>query len=323
MRFTVPKLAEMLRSEADAYRFMEQLRWGDGEPTCPHCANVGASYIEPKNGVSRKTRTGAMSERRVWRCLSCRKQFSVLTGTVFHGTKIPLRTWVLVCFEMCASKHGVSAREIERKYGMCARSAWFMLHRIREAMSRDALVTQLRGTVVADETFMGGNPKWRHRQGIRRKGTGSGGRSHLTPVLSLVNRETGEVRSRVIPNVTGVTLRSVIDEQVDMARSRLHTDAWTAYRQFGRDFISHEYVDHTRAEYVRGIVSTNAAENYFSQLKRSIDGTHHRISVEHLPRYLAEFDYRFSTCDLSDTARMRALMGRVAGCRLSYKRITG
>ncbi|MCA1695253.1 MAG: transposase [Actinobacteria bacterium] len=140
MRLTVIEIADKIQTEADAYRFMEDLRWGDGEPVCPHCDNQGASYIAPANGVSRKTRTGAMSERRVWRCFSCRKQFSVMTGTIFHGTKVSLRVWVLVVFEMCASKNGISAREVERKYGVCPRTAWHMMHRLREAMKNDGLV---------------------------------------------------------------------------------------------------------------------------------------------------------------------------------------
>lgn len=162
MGYTVLQLADRLRSEADAYRFMKELRWGAGEPVCPHCDNLGASFIEPMNGTSRKTRTGAMSERRAWRCFSCRKQFSVLTGTLFHGTKIPLRTWVLVIFEMCASKNGVAAREVERKYGVCPRTAWHMLHRIREAMKGDGLLETMRGTIIADETWIGGDPQNRH-----------------------------------------------------------------------------------------------------------------------------------------------------------------
>src|SRR5438552_5589075 len=145
MGFTVGQIADRLRSEADAYLFMEQLRWPDGDPICPHCDNAGASFIQPTNGVSRKTRTGAMTERRVWRCLTCRKHFSAITGTVFHGTKAPLRIWILVIFEMCASKNGVAAREIERKYGVCNRTAWFMMHRIREAMKHDGLIQTMRG----------------------------------------------------------------------------------------------------------------------------------------------------------------------------------
>jgi transposase-like protein len=334
MGYTVLDLADRLRSEGDAYKFMEELRWGDGEAVCPHCANLGASYIEPANGVSRKTRTGNLSERRVWRCFSCRKQFSVTTGTVFHGSKVALRIWVLVIFEMCSSKNGVSAREVERKYGVCARTAWFMMHRIREAMTRDNLVAPMQGRVQADETFIGGLEKNRHASkkhfpapadGPYEPGSGFGPRwrDDKTAVLSLIDADTGEARSRIVPNVTGATLSKAMSEMgVNKAETVLHTDGLKSYRKIAGEFAAHEYVDHEDGEYVRDGVSTNMAENFFSQLKRSLDGTHHHVSKEHLSRYLAEYDYRFSTRKESDTARMQRLMGQVHGKRLTYKRVT-
>jgi transposase-like protein len=329
MGMTVIQIADRIPTEADAYLFLEELRWGTGEPVCPHCDNVGATYIRPLNGVSRKTRTGATSERRVWRCASCAKQFSVLTGTIFHGTKASLRTWVLVFFEMCYAKNGVSAREVERKYGVCPRTAWFMLHRIREAMKNDAFVGSMRGIIVADETWIGGDPKNRHANRpmpapvpVRPGERSSSANTDKTIVLSLINKGTGEVRSRVIPDVTGATLGKTIAAQVNVTGSHLHTDSWVGYNQIGEQFVSHETVNHSDGEYVRGDVTSNHAEGYFSQLKRSLDGTHHHVSVEHLPRYLAEFDFRYSTRKMSDTARMSALAQRVDGKRLTYKRIT-
>lgn len=167
-QMSIPALADRIRTEGDAYKFLEELRW-DGEPVCPHCGCVGRAYfLNPANGSSRKTRTGSVSERRVWKCADCRKQFSVLTGTIFHGSKISVRKWVFVIFEMCSSKNGVSAREIERKYDLTPKSAWFMLHRIREAMKRDPIAGLLSGRIVADETWIGGKPSNKHRHG--RKG---------------------------------------------------------------------------------------------------------------------------------------------------------
>jgi hypothetical protein len=139
----------------------------------------------------------------------------------------------------------------------------------------------------------------------------------------LVNTTTGQVRSKVVPDVTGATLRKAIAERVDMAHSILHTDKASWYRTLGHEFVAHESVDHGTGEYVRGDVTTNHAEGYFSQLKRSLDGTHHRISLEHLPRYLAEFDYPYSTRELKDSARVDDLLNRVAGRRLAYKPLTG
>jgi transposase-like protein len=139
-------------------------------------------------------------------------------------------------------------------------------------------------------------------------------------VLTLVNMVTGEVRSQVVPNVTGTTLRKVISEQVDMANSELFTDAANYYVQIGSEFASHQSVNHSAGEYVRGTVSTNMAEGFFAQLKRSLDGTHHHVAPMHLPRYLGEFDFRYSTCKMSDYGRMRTLGKKMDG-RLSYERL--
>jgi transposase-like protein len=310
-------LADRLRTEADAYEYLEEIRWA-GQPVCPHCGSVGEHYfLKPTNGTSRKTRTGSASERRVWKCRDCRKQFTVLTGTIFHGTKIPVRKWLLVIFDMASCKNGVSAREIERKYDLATKTAWFMAHRIREAMKREPIAGLLTGRVIADETFYGGKPKNRHGGG-----RGMMGVHDKTPILSLVSRETGEVRSRVVPDVKPGNLRAVLTEHVDAANTHLHTDGARNYRLIAGDFASHEAVNHDAREYVRGDVTTNHAETYFSQLKRSLDGTHHHVSREHLDRYLAEFDFRYSTCKDTDGERMNRIISRTGGRRLTYRKPT-
>ena len=320
MKLTVPELAKRVQSEADAYAFLEQLRWPDG-PRCPHCGNEKAYFLTPKDGKARATRTGSTSQRRVWKCAKCRKQFSVLTGTIFHGSKIPVATWLFVVFEMVASKNGVSAREIERKYGLTPKTAWFMTHRIREGMKRHPGISVLSGTIVADEAYFGGRSQLKH--GTMSAQDGSKVIRRKTPVVSLISKETGEVRSRVVPNVTGENIRRVIREQVNMRESILHTDEAQVYDRIGDEFIDHQAVWHSGGEYVRGDVSTNQAENYFSQLKRSIDGTHHHVSREHLQRYLDEFDFRYTTRKLNDTQRVNRLMGQVAGRRLAYRPLAG
>jgi transposase-like protein len=148
--FSIPKLAQ-LRSEAEAYLLLENLRWGGKPDACPHCRGMERIYfLTPKDGTdTRKTRTGSRSERRVWKCGHCRKQFSVLTGTIFHGTKISVRTWLMVIFEFCSAKNSISAREVARKYEITPESAWHMIHRIREATKREPLVGFLRGAVQA------------------------------------------------------------------------------------------------------------------------------------------------------------------------------
>jgi transposase-like protein len=328
VKLTLRYLANHVSDEHDAYLLLEELRW-HGTPECAHCGHDKAYFLTPKNGTSRATGPKkTMSVRRVWKCAKCRKQFSVLTNTIFHGTKVPLQTWLTVMVQMSAAKNGISAREVERMHGVTPETAWYMLHRLREAMKRDPLVGLLSGTIVADETFIGGKPKNRHQQGKKRPGTGRGVAGHpgasKAAVLALVNPEAGEVRSRVIPDVTGDTLRDALTEQVDMSAATLHTDGWAGYNEVGKKFVGgHESVDHSSAEYVRGDVSTNQAEGYFSQLKRSLDGTHHHVSREHLERYLAEFDFRYSTRKLSDTQRMQRMIRQATGRRLSYNRIMG
>jgi transposase-like protein len=235
-----------------------------------------------------------------------------------HRTKIPVRTWCFVLFEMVASKNGVSAREIARKYGITPRSAWFMTQRVREAMRSDPMAGLFSGVVMADETWIGPNPRnFRKGAQFRRNNYR---KEHKTPVLSLMHRETGEVRSQVVANVRGATLREAIERQVDLRSTYLHTDEASGYVRIGWKAAGHETVVHARSQYVgKGGATTNHVEGFFSQLKRSLDGTHHAVSVEHLSRYLGEFDYRYSTRKMSDTQRLADLVGRVAGRRLTYR----
>ncbi|HEX4491463.1 MAG TPA: IS1595 family transposase [Acidimicrobiia bacterium] len=319
-RTSIPALQKRLTSEAAAYEYMEELRWPKG-PVCPHCQSTAKHYfLTPKAEAGRTTRRGKVSERRVWKCKACRRQFTVTVGTIFHGSKIPLTTWLFVVFEIVSSKNGVAAREIQRKYDLMPKTAWFMMHRIREAMKRDPKgVAMMVGTIEADEAYIGG--KSRAIRGTLSPDAKPSKRiiPEKTPVLTLVNRETGEARSKVMAKITSENLYNAIARQVDVRDSRLMTDESNRYNFIGNQFGGgHDAVYHAGGEYVRGDITSNRAENYFSQLKRSLDGTHHRISAEHLDRYLAEFDFRFSTRKLSDTQRMARLMGQT-GRRLSYR----
>lgn len=293
---------------------------GATRPVCGHCLSENVTYLNPANGTSRKTRTGSVSQRRVWKCKDCRKQFSVLTNTIMHGTKIPVRTWVFVLYEMCACKNGVAAREIERRYGVTPKSAWFMLHRIRAAMDNDGIPVLWTGTVQADETWIGGKPSNRHGH---KTGKGGQGKTDKTPVVSLIHQESGQVRSRVVPNVTGETLAAVLAQNVDPAGTVLVTDESNVYFKIGHEMVGHHTVNHKAKQYVDPDgYTTNSAEGFFSQVKRSIDGTHHHVSVEHLNRYLGEFDFRYSTRKLTDLERTAELAGKMT-TRLSYRPLTG
>ncbi len=243
---------------------------------------------------------------------------------------------------MCSNKNGVAADELHRTLGISQKSAWFMTHRIRETMKQEPLAAMLSGTVVADETYIGGSVRNRHKSKRPEEITFGPEPTRIVPgqrekhnrgpaegkvsVLTLVNRKTGEARSRLLPDVTGASLRKALAEQVDMASTVLNTDEAKAYKQLAVELAAHRTVNHSEDEYVRHeggmMILTNEAENFFSQLKRSIDGTHHHVSTEHLPRYLAEFDFRFTTRKMSDSERTKLAIQRSEGRRLAYRPLT-
>jgi transposase-like protein len=329
--FSIPKLATMLTTEADAYLFLEKLRWTDGTPdACPHCESTRKFYfLAPANGTDRTTSTGAATQRRVWKCAACRKKFSVLTGTPMHGTKISIRTWVLVTFEVVSSKNSVSAWEISRKYGIHNESAWFLIHRIREAMKMDPVAGLLGGAVQVDESWIGGEPKNRHANDPReiarkaRPGRDGFSASDKQPIVALVHYETRAVRAVAVPDVTGMNLLPAIEDVMDLKRTHLHTDGGAGYKSIAHQFRAHEYVDHSAGEYTRGNISTNLVEGFFSQLKRSVDGTHHHVSTEHLDRYLTQFAFMYTYCRDTDSQRLRFVVGNMTGRRLPYKPLIG
>jgi transposase-like protein len=301
------QLAKGFSDEDEAYRLMERIRWPGGRVVCPHCGVVGkAYYLEPKDG-HRTTRTGKTTHRRVWKCAECRQQFSVLVGTIFEDSRVPLSKWLLAVHMMCADKNGVAAYELHRTLGVAYRTAWFMAHRIREAMKLPPLVDKLAGTVEADETYIGGKAKGKRGRGALNK----------VPVVTLVERD-GEARSQAMHAVTSANIDAVLSEQVD-EQATIFTDELNVYTTPGKKFAAHETVAHGKGEYSRGEVHINTAEGYFSQLKRSIDGTHHHVSERHLPRYLAEFDYRYSTRKMKDGVRTEQTIRRAAGKRLRYQ----
>lgn len=335
-RYTIVDLAMRVTSEAEAWKLLEELRWGSDRrhAACPHCDCQDVKYIEPSNGETRKAASGVMSARRVWRCRKrgggCGKQFTATVGTIMHRSKTPVRVWLFVMFEMMSSKNGVAAREIQRKYKVSQKTAWHMLHRIREAMGAPDDPAPMRGTVKADETFFGGKVnkmnKARkaafHKKHDARPGGATGTRGKQA-VISLLNPETGEVRSKAINDVTAETLRTHLLANTVPEVSDLETDERKGYAAVGREFASHTAVDHSRNMYAKGKATTNQVESYFSQLKRSIDGTHHHCSSIHLDRYLGEFDYRYSTRKMTDSDRFVLLCQRPSFERtLPYTELT-
>jgi transposase-like protein len=254
MEINLSTLAKHFSDESEAYQLVESLRWPNG-PICPHCGVVNRAYLVK---ASRKTTTGKVSDRRVWGCSACRRQFSVLVGTIFHGSHAPLSKWLLAFYMLTASKNGVAAWEIQRTLAVTQKTAWFMMHRIREAMKLSPAAPLLANTtIVADETYMCGNLRVMHakqRQGNRQKGI------MKAAVVTLIDAEKGEARSRVVPNVTGRTLGQVIRENVDPAGSTLQTDSWKGHLPISPEFAKHIAVDHAKGQYVKDGGGTNKAE---------------------------------------------------------------
>jgi transposase-like protein len=294
--------------EDAARQHLEMIRWPKG-PVCPHCgASDRISRIESQTPEEK----GKGARPGLLFCGDCRKQFSVTVGTVFEHSKIPLHKWVLATHLLCSSKKGISSHQLHRILCVTYKTAWFMTHRIREAMKPENN-GQLgdHGPVEADETFVGTKPGAKKRRGY----------AHKNAVLSLVERN-GEVRSFHIANVTADTLRPIMREQIS-SKAHLMTDDAGQYRLIGPEFFKHSVVAHSTGEYARGQAHTNTAEGFFSILKRGIYGIYQHVSPCHLHRYTTEFDFRYNHREklgYDDSMRSNAALKGIAGKRLTYRR---
>ncbi len=295
-------LDERFTDPLKAAEYLESLRWPNG-PVCPHCGNGDRRHYPLKS----KT-------RRLYKCAACRKQFTVTVGTIFEASHIPLNKWLLAFFLLCSSKKGMSAHQLHRMLKITYKSAWFMCHRIREAMKEPPFQAALTGVVEADETYIGGKARYRTKryQGVTKTGRGV----DKTPVVALVERG-GRARSLRIANVTGAELKGAVRDHV-AREAHIITDSFRSYAGLSADFASHETVNHALDEWVRGHIHTNTVENFFSILKRGIDGVYHHVSEAHLPSYLAEFDFRYNNRHITDGERTVAALRGAEGKRLTY-----
>jgi transposase-like protein len=296
----------VFNDEDKARAYFEEIRWPNG-PVCPHCGNVDASRIysiaaNPKA----KIRAGLRE------CQDCHGQFTVRTGGVMESSHLPLTKWALAYRFMSSSKKGMSAHQLHRTLGVTYKTAWFMAHRIREAM-RPLDAEPIGGTgkfVEADETYVGGKARNRAYKAPPPK----------EAVVSLVERG-GKVRSFHVPEVTAKTLRPILVDAI-AKDTHFRTDESTVYYAVGEHFATHRTVTHSIGEYVRGDASTNTAEGYFSIFKRGVYGTYHHVSQAHLKRYLAEFDFRYNeriALGVDDAERARRAIKGGDGKRLTYR----
>lgn len=322
-------LSHPIFTNEDAARaHLEKQRWPNG-PVCPHCQATGKAVSAIKGARAKPSvaHPEGVERKGLYQCNECRQQFTVTVKTVFERSKIPLNKWLAATFLMTSSKKGVSAHQIHRTLGVTYKTAWFMMHRIREAMGEDVDSSGPLGgegkTIEADETYIGKrdvpyvSP---NRRGPVTKSGRSGG-AQKRVVVALVERK-GRVRSFHVRVANKEQVRNILVRNAS-TESHLMTDESRLYTTTGEEFASHQTVNHSKGEYVRGDAHTNTIENVFSVFKRGMTGIYQHCGEGHLFRYLREFDYRFnrrSALGWTDQQRWNALLSDIAGKRLTYRR---
>lgn len=294
--------AAHFQSPEAAREYLENLRWGS-DRVCPHCGTINESFATKKAGVYR------------CRVKECRKDFSVTTKSVMESSHIKLNVWLQAFFLMASSKKGVSAHQLHRTLGVTYKSAWFLAHRIREAMRSGGLLPPMGGngkTVEVDETFIG-----RLKDQPKRMGSPS---SYKNTVVTLVERG-GSARSFHADGVRIADIAPIVNANLSR-EAKLMTDEAPYYKEIGTGFSSHDTVNHSRDEYVRGEVHTNTVEGYYSIFKRGMKGVYQHCAEKHLHRYLSEFDFRYSNrvaLGIHDGERADLAIKGAAGKRLTYR----
>jgi len=293
------QLLDFFKDEETCKVYLGQQRWGD-TPACPHCGCTKAYVTNRGFKCSEKT---------------CYKKFTVTTGTIFENTKIKLRTWFAAMYLVTAHKKGISSLQLSRDLQITQKTAWFVLHRIRE-MLREKAPQMLEGTVEADETYVGGKNKNRHAS---KKVENSQGRSakDKTPVVGLLQRD-GKVVTHVVKDTDSKTLHPIMVKQV-LSNSTLITDAYRSYNGLGK-FYNHITIKHTEGNYITvGDKHTNNIEGFWSLLKRGIIGIYHNVSPKHLQKYCDEFGYRYNNREIKDCVRFADAVKKIGNARITYK----
>ena len=297
---------QIFQDAGKAREYLEGQRWPGG-PVCPHCGSVDDA------GKLR----GASTRPGVYKCRGCKKPFTVTVDTVFEDSKVPLNTWLMATFLVCSSKKGMSALQISRMLGVTRKTAWFMCHRIREAMTPSESASSPIGggnkVVESDETYIGGKKKNVHVGKPEPK-------KHA--VVTLVERD-GEVRAKHVPNVTARNVKAHLAASVDK-KSYLVTDESPIYVTPAKDYSGHASVNHSKGEYVRlgGFAHVNTAESFHALVKRQMYGTHHAVSEWHLQRYINEIAFRWNhriALGIDDKERTNAALKAIEGKRLMYR----
>jgi transposase-like protein len=285
------KLMEDFGTEAECRDALELLRWHEGV-TCPHCDSKSISRLQTHH---------------IYECNSCGYQFSVMAGTIFHDSHLPLKKWFVAIYLVVESKKGISANQMKRTIDVSYKTAWYLCHRIRDAMTASA-IEPLMGTIEVDETYVGG----------KTEGKGHGYKGNKTIAAGIVERN-GDAVLNVITHADRETLHKFIHDH--SAPDNVYTDEWPAYEGIKNEVVNHETVNHRADEWIRGDVHTNSIENVWSLLKRSIMGSYHQVSAKHLDAYLDELEWRFNNRENPYLFR-DTLLKLIKANNLPYEKLT-
>lgn len=304
---TLDELTQAFPDELTCIKHFEAIRWAHGA-FCPYCGNTNSARIYH------------FSDGRNHKCGECRQRFSIKVGTIFEDTKLPLRKWFIAIWMITSHKKGIASTQLAKDLGITQKTAWFVMHRLREASTTGSFNRMLDGEVEVDETFVGGKAKNRHiskRGGPGRGGLGSG----KVPVVGAIERG-GEVLAQATKSVDAATLKGFVRQNVSPRVDALFTDEWIGYRGLAAEY-PHQVIRHTHGEYVKGRIHTQSIEGFWSLFKRQVYGIHHWVSPKHLQRYVNEATWRYNRREANEGGRVNSLLASTNGKRLRYRELIG
>lgn len=308
---TIHQFNDYFKDEKTCYEFFEKQRWENGQPVCPHCGSVKYYKVKAR---------GKFQDIPSYRCgiRKCGLPFTVRTKSIFEGSKVEFRKWLQAIFEISTCKNGISSVELATRLGVSQKTAWFINHRLR-GMLEETEPALIQYVAAVDETLVGGKSKNKHahKREPHSFGRAAKGKTKVFGARSL----TGQIRTKVVPNVDAKTLIPIIEKWVAKG-SIMVSDDWSAYRGLKQDYF-HVVVNHVDGEYVKGAFTTNGVENFWSLFKRGIIGTHHVISPQHCQKYADEFADRYNKKDLTNIERFETLIKRCDKERETYRELTG
>lgn len=306
--------APYMHDEAAAFAHVEGMLWADG-PVCPACGVINNAYeLKGVRSKPSKKNPEGVDRHGLKKCKDCGKQFTVRIGTIFESSHVKLNLWLQAIYLMTSSKKGISSHQLHRTLGVTVKTAWFMSHRIREAMRSDGTVQfgSGGGVVEVDETFIGSKHK---------KAEGARGYAHKNAMLTLIDRKSGKSKSFAVENVKVATLLPILRENI-AKEAIVYTDEAKQYGKLGAEFADHDFTTHSKGEYVRGDVHTNTLEGYFSIFKRGMKGIYQHCGKQHLHRYAVEFEFRYNNRianGVNDLGRANVALMGIVGKRVLYR----